>query len=738
MEFYKKWLNNASMSRKFLPTKIIMAVLILFSGINATFSLITEASRSQKIFNVNVKNMERLNSIIQTMYLCRVLGRDILMQEDKVKRDQLYDRYLKAFASLDNQMNQFLDVLEIDKKDEFKRIIENKELYKRDMILSADLKIEGAGHDAALGALRGVTPVAVEFFTDIEKYIKSETEIMQNILKENEEIATFSVALGIAIGLIAIAAFLFLVSILEKLISNRLVSISSSVREIINGNSDAEIPKELFTQDEIGSIATSINNLKESIEKDKVVISETKDIVEKINVGLFNESIKKQAGSEAVSSLVTTINEMINSIQNNLLLFQETLTQLSRAEYDKPVPVIKETTGLISSLFSGITVAQSTMSEVMALIEYSSSKLESSTKELSASSKKLSDAATFQASSLEETTTSIEDIVSTIRQSGESAQKMLSYASNVTEANHTGKDLARKTADSMSDLSNEVNSILDAILVIDQIAFQTNILSLNAAVEAATAGEAGKGFAVVAQEVRNLASRSADAAKEIKEIVERATLKANESQEIADKMLKGYSVLDESINQTIHLIEEVASTAKGQQTSIMQINSRVASLDEVTQQNASLSLNIAEMTKHMQLLVEKLQEAISNTKYNEESKKYISNPKFIFVASKLKSDLIAFKNINFNHCETGKKFEIKAEKEYELGKWIAEHSQGNLSQSSYWSNIVETHKSVYSGIQKVVDLYGAHADNKEIFKATQEVEKATKDMFTALDNIRSL
>jgi methyl-accepting chemotaxis protein len=96
---------------------------------------------------------------------------------------------------------------------------------------------------------------------------------------------------------------------------------------------------------------------------------------------------------------------------------------------------------------------------------------------------------------------------------------MSAIVEKVTQSANDGEKLAEQTTEAMNEIDEEVNAINEAITIIDQIAFQTNILSLNAAVEAATAGEAGKGFAVVAQEVRNLASRSAEAANEIKELV---------------------------------------------------------------------------------------------------------------------------------------------------------------------------------------------------------------------------
>jgi methyl-accepting chemotaxis protein len=154
---------------------------------------------------------------------------------------------------------------------------------------------------------------------------------------------------------------------------------------------------------------------------------------------------------------------------------------------------------------------------------------------------------------------------------------------------YIGQKLASQTTESMNEINKEVNEINDSISLIDQIAFQTNILSLNAAVEAATAGEAGKGFAVVAQEVRNLASRSAEAANEIKALVQNATSKANNGKSIANEMIDGYTELNESISKTLELIQTVEDASKKQQMGIEQINDAITELDKQTQQNASVA-----------------------------------------------------------------------------------------------------------------------------------------------------
>mgnify|MGYP000614896110 CR=1 FL=1 len=214
----------------------------------------------------------------------------------------------------------------------------------------------------------------------------------------------------------------------------------------------------------------------------------------------------------------------------------------------------------------------------------------------------LNTAANESAASLEETAAAIEEITSNIASSSQNILKMVSFANKVSISARDGEDLANKTTIAMDYINEEVTAINEAISVIDQIAFQTNILSLNAAVEAATAGEAGKGFAVVAGEVRNLASRSAEAAKEIKELVEKATVKANDGKNISNKMIEGYTELKNNINETLLLIKGVETSSKEQKQGIEQINDAIAMLDRQTQQNA----NVANQSNDIAIITERI------------------------------------------------------------------------------------------------------------------------------------
>ncbi|MDO9056029.1 MAG: methyl-accepting chemotaxis protein, partial [Sulfuricurvum sp.] len=226
-----------------------------------------------------------------------------------------------------------------------------------------------------------------------------------------------------------------------------------------------------------------------------------------------------------------------------------------------------------------------------------------------------STASNQQAASLEETAAAMEEMTSNVQQNAQKANDMASMAAQTDASAKEGAELAQRTATAMTEIQVATNSINNAVAIIENIAFQTNILSLNAAVEAATAGDAGKGFAVVAQEVRNLANRSADAAKEIKAMAEQAATKSNEGMSIATELTRGFEVIAGKIEQTTMLVQDVSNASREQMQGIGQINTAVTQLDQMTQENAKVASNVSQTSDVIQELSEEINREIESKSF---------------------------------------------------------------------------------------------------------------------------
>ncbi|HIP13198.1 MAG TPA: hypothetical protein EYG73_10825 [Arcobacter sp.] len=488
--------------------------------------------------------------------------------------------------------------------------------------------------------------------------------------------------------------------------------------------------------EEIAVLKQRIQELESKQLSEDLFLDEMNDVLLKVQKGMYDCKVSTGSSNMRLNTIKDNLNSALSINSDMTQRAVDTLIEYGNANFSYDVST-ENLSGKIGSIILGIRSLGSSISELLAIIDTTSNELNSEMKELSNASVSLSKSSNQQAASLEETAAALEEVTSTIISTSQSTTEMAQLSSQVGISVSNGEKLANETFKSMDSINTEVSAIDEAIVVIDQIAFQTNILSLNAAVEAATAGEAGKGFAVVAQEVRNLASRSAEAAKEIKDIVQNAKVKATQGKEVATNMINDYSKLNSIIENQMKLIEDVSNASKEQQSAIEQINDSVTLLDKTTQENAAAASQISSQSEHIQSLAETLVDIVSHTTYNAKSKEQICDIDMMFTLNKLKLDHIKFKDTNFKKLSSKTKFTVTNETECALGKWIGEMERegATFTKTSNWSHLKDVHKGVHTDVQNIVNN---NASNN--ISAVQEnalsIDKAISDVFWTIQETK--
>jgi len=247
------------------------------------------------------------------------------------------------------------------------------------------------------------------------------------------------------------------------------------------------------------------------------------------------------------------------------------------------------------------------LSQTMSRVKGVSSGIVTNAGELRQASETLASGNSEQAASIEEISSSMDEIESRTKVNAENASLSQELANQTLQVVEDGNQQMNNMLDSINQINSTSSDVAKVIKVIDEIAFQTNLLALNAAVEAARAGKYGKGFAVVAEEVRNLAGRSAEAAKNTTSLIETSTREVENGVLNAEKTAQVFERISDSISKVNDLMSEVASGSEEQRKGISEINNGLSQINRVVQHNSSVSEETASSAQELSAQVSDLQ-----------------------------------------------------------------------------------------------------------------------------------
>jgi len=274
----------------------------------------------------------------------------------------------------------------------------------------------------------------------------------------------------------------------------------------------------------------------------------------------------------------------------------------------------------IGQLADALVMMRDQLIEIITNVNEIATNVAASSEEINATAQSLSEGAQTQASSVEQTSASLEELTSSINQVNNNSREVASKMTNLELISSDSQLLIEQTIDGMKKIQNSSNKIEEIISVINDIADQTNLLSLNASIEAARAGEHGRGFAVVAEEISKLADRSAVSTKEVANLVKESIANVVGGVEMVNKSGSAFEKIYEDVKKNAEIIQNIVNAIDQQAQGADQVQNAMNQINDVTQTVSASAEEMAGSTVELQNQSENLKSLIDEFKITKASK----------------------------------------------------------------------------------------------------------------------
>ncbi len=462
------------------------------------------------------------------------------------------------------------------------------------------IKLAGTDREAAKDKMGRF----VELFKELEEAMEKVSESVSKVDQDEADVAKGNATLArYLMGVLTILGIAFagaLIAFAQTTIVSPLTLITRALDRLASGDLSTQVPV-VKSEDEIGRMTRALSVFKDEMlgRQSEVEARKARD---QADAERARHEAVQRAQEEQRRDVVAALGDGLSQLAAGNLSAR--IKDHFPDEYRK--------------LKDDFNAAIASLEEVVRVIARAAEATRNGTGEISSSTDELAQRTGSQAASLEEMVAALQDMTGMFQRSASGASHARQSVTSVRAEAESSGDVVKRAVEAMGAIHNSAVEVSKIIGVIDEIAFQTSLLALNAGVEAARAGDAGRGFAVVAQEVRALASRSAESAKEIKGLISASTTQVDLGVMLVGETGEALSRMAGKVGEIDVLVSDMASSALEQSHRLAEINSSANQIDHATRQNAAMVEEMTEVGRSLAVEARELAELVGRFQVADE------------------------------------------------------------------------------------------------------------------------